>query len=115
MSSGRTVRINKKKASEMIGKIVLVGLTYRNEQDEITDIRQYFGIVDRINTQEGLVIVRGDNQEEMSLPPRLGWYRRARPGIYNLKSSNYSVRDPDYVATLSVYPATTRDEFASDT
>lgn len=94
--------IDKKKAAEMVGKVVLVGVTYRNAKGEISETREYFGVVDRINADEGLVIIRGDTEEEMSLPPMLEHYQKAKPGTYNLKSCDYAVEDPDYLATWVV-------------
>ena len=102
------ITIDEVKAQEMIGKIVLVGVTYRNEKDEVTGTTEYFGYVKRINSEEGLVIERGDTEEEMSLPPMLEQYEKASPGTYNLKSCDYSIENPDYLATWSVYPSSAK-------
>ena len=91
------IAIDKVKAQEMIGKIVLVGVTDRKKKDEVIGATEYFGYVKRINSEEGLVIERGDNKEEMSLPPMLEQYEKASPSIYNLKSCDYSIENPDYL------------------
>lgn len=70
----------------------------------ITETREYFSTVNRVNAEEGLVIVRGDTEEEISLPPILEQYQKASLGIYKLKFCNYSVENPDYLATWAVYP-----------
>ena len=98
------IPIDASKAKAMIGKVVLVGVTYRNEKDEVTGLQEYFGVVTRINETEGLVIISGDNDEEIGLPPMLEQYEVAGPGIYNLKSCDYSVENPDFLATWTVYP-----------
>lgn len=97
------MEIDQKKAKEMIGKVVLVGVTYQNVEGEETGLDQFFGKVLRINADDGLVICRGDNGEEMSLPPMLEYYNPASPGIYSLKASSHKVTDPDYLATWVVH------------
>ena len=45
-------------ASEMIGKVVLVGVTMLNRNDEVLSKEQYFGTILRINEEDGLIICR---------------------------------------------------------
>lgn len=45
-------------ASEMIGKVVLVGVTMLNRNDEALSQEQYFGTILRINEEDGLIICR---------------------------------------------------------
>jgi hypothetical protein len=95
--------IDQSKATEMLGKVVLVGVSYCDASGEVVDNQQYFGTVLRINAQEGLVIASGENGEEITLPPMLERYAAAAPGIYNLKSG-HSVENPDYLSTWRVHP-----------
>ena len=45
-------------ASEMIGKVVLVGVTMLNRNDEVLSQEQYFGTILRIYEEDGLIICR---------------------------------------------------------
>lgn len=96
--------IDPEKVKAMIGKVVLVGVTRRDRAEKIVGIEQYFGKVLRINLHEGLVISRGDTGEEMSLPPLLERYEEAKKGEYRLKATGLVVKDPDYLATWTLYP-----------
>lgn len=84
--------------------MVLVGITRRDRSENVLGLEQYFGIVLRVNLDEGLVISRGDTGEEMSLPPMLERYEEAEKGEYQLKTTGFVVKDPDYLATWTVYP-----------
>lgn len=96
--------MDEKIAKEMIGKVVLVGVTARNHGDEILGQEQYFGTVLRVSEEEGLIILRGDTGEEMWLPPALDHYEHAAPGEYRLRSTGQVVTNPDYLATFNRYP-----------
>lgn len=97
------------KAEEMIGKVVLVGVTRMDCAENIIGLEQYFGRVLRINLREGLVISRGDTGEEMSLPPMLERYEPAEKGKYKLKSTGRTVKNPDYMAAWTIYPPRTSE------
>ena len=91
-------------ASEMIGKVVLVGVTMLNRNDEVLSQEQYFGTILRINEEDGLIICRADTGAEMWLPPALEHYEPADLGEYRLRSTGHVVTNPDYLATFNCYP-----------
>ncbi|HWL53178.1 MAG TPA: hypothetical protein VNQ90_12140 [Chthoniobacteraceae bacterium] len=97
--------IDQEKAAEMLGKVVLAGVSFCNAAGEVIENRQYFGTVLRINEQEGLVIVSGIDGKEVKLPPDLEQYIPASPGTYTLKAIERVVVNPDYVSTWSVHPS----------
>lgn len=90
--------------AEMIGKVVLVGVTVRSRKEEIIGQEQYFGTVLRISERDGLIIRRGDTGEELWLPPAIHLYEPAKPGEYRLRSTGQIVSNPDYVASFTKYP-----------
>lgn len=94
-------------AKQMLGTVVLVGVTIMNRRDEVEGHEQYFGTVLRISEEDGLIIRRGDTGEEMWLPPALDAYQRAASGEYRLKATGQVVVDPDYYATFTRYPPNT--------
>jgi len=91
---------SKLKATEFIGKYVLVGVTRRDTNDEVVSIEEIHGKVIRAS-EEGVIILQ-QNGSEFSLPPLLDCYRKAEEGVYTLKSTNEQVTNPDYVARFNV-------------
>ena len=92
---------NEKAAQKLVGKHVLVGVTYTDDRDEPIDQKQFHGRVVRANAEEGVVILQKSG-EEMRLPPFLKAFERANPGEYRLRSTGEVVVDPDYTCTWSV-------------
>ena len=91
-------------AQSLIGKRVLVGLTYRNQAEEVLRVEQFHGKVIRVSKSEGIIVLLGTSNEERWLPPDLSRLEVASPGEYRLRSTGEVVVDPDYLATWTVYP-----------
>ncbi len=89
------------KAQEMLGKRVLVGLTYVNHEGNPIKHKQVHGIVIRVNPGEGVVLELADGSEQR-LPPDLRAFHAAEPGPYTLRATGEPVVDPDFVATYTV-------------
>ncbi len=92
---------DEKGAQGLVGKYVLVGITYTDDCDEPIGQKQFHGRVVRANAREGVVILQ-QSGEEMKLPPFLKAFQPARPGQYRLHSTGEVVVDPDYTCTWSV-------------
>ena len=93
-----------KQAQTMIGKTVLVSLTCMNDFGDLEAFEQFFGPIVRINTDDGLVIMRGDTNEEFSIPPDLDHYLPATPGDYKLAESDKIISNPDFLVEWDIYP-----------
>jgi len=91
-------------AQEIIGKHLLVGVTYRDHQGEITGVEQFHGEVIRATREEGIIIRLNGSTEERWLPPDLSCLEPASPGNYRLKASGEIVVDPDLLSAWTVYP-----------
>ena len=89
-------------AAELIGRHVLVGITYVDEADQVLEQKQVHGVVVRANRQEGIVFRLEPSGKEFTLPPFTGGFERAAPGEYRLRSTGEIVVDPDYTSTWSV-------------
>ncbi len=89
---------------ELIGKVMLVGLTYLDKDGECTEQKQVWGTVDRFeDVGINLTLSTG---EDFWIPPDLNPIKRAKPGKYTLHSTGEIVFDPDFTATWSItYPA----------
>jgi hypothetical protein len=92
-------------ASELIGKLVLVGLTHCNSDGSVDRQEQLFGIVQSAHKSAGVLLnLKGTRAGcRYNLPPDLRSYFKASPGNYRLRSTNEVVTDPDFTVTFSVH------------
>jgi hypothetical protein len=83
----------------IIGKHLLIGLTYMNCNGEATHQTQLHG--DVIFAEEGNVITikRADNGEYYYMPPDLSAIGVAEKGVYTLRSTGEVVTDPDLLSS----------------
>lgn len=86
---------------ELIGKVILIGITYYAEGNaEPLEQQQLWGTVTEV--REDLIRVRRPNGEMFQLPPDLRSTKRARPGEYKLRSTGEIVTNPDFLTTWNV-------------
>ena len=86
--------------SDLIGKTILIGLTYYTEDDEFIEQKQYWGTV--IESNENRILVKLNDGEIFGLPPDLSSTKIAPPGEYRLRSTGEVVVDPDYLTTWNI-------------
>ncbi len=85
---------------EMLGKILLVGLTHENNQGVVSKQEEYFGKV--IGIENDCVVVRPDNSEQcVVLPPLKDAYEKALPAEYTVRSTGETLQ-PDYTCMFLV-------------
>ena len=85
--------------SDYIGKVILVGITYEDEDGNELGRTQGYGLITRI-TESGIFFEYQD--EEFSIPPDLSALEPAGPGIYQLKDTDDQVENPDFVSTWTL-------------
>ena len=86
--------------SDLIGKTILIGLTYYTADNEFIEQKQHCGKV--IESNETQILVELNNGETFWLPPDLSSTKIAPPGEYRLHSTGEIVVDPDYLTTWNV-------------
>ena len=86
--------------SDLIGKTILIGLTYYTADDEFIEQKQYWGTV--IETNKNRILVKLNDGELFELPPDLSSTKIAPPGEYRLCSTGEVVVDPDYLTTWNI-------------
>jgi hypothetical protein len=91
-------------AQELLGALVLVGITYTDPEGQPESQVQYFGIVTSADREQGIVIeCHGHFAGETSvLPPQTEAFTKAKPGTYRLRSTGEEVVDPDYVTSWTM-------------
>ena len=85
---------------ELIGKVLLVGITYYTHDNEFIEQKQYYGTVTQAD--ENIIRVKEKDGTEHTLPPDLSSTKRAREGEYKLRSTGEVVVNPDFFATWNV-------------
>ena len=88
-------------AKALLGKVVLVGVTYVDVVGEIDQVVQFAGKV--ISVDPGVVVDLGA-QELFHLPADLDAFVAATPGEYRLPASGQVVVNPDYFSTWIATP-----------
>jgi hypothetical protein len=94
---------DEEEAKAIIGKRLLVGVTHRNRNKEVTGVEQFHGEIIRASRTEGIILRLSGSGEERWLPPDLSRLEPAAPGNYRLKATGEIVVDPDFLSTWTVY------------
>ena len=96
---------DEKIAEDIIGKVVLVGITYLNSEGELQSKTQFFGVVISVCSENGIKLcLAGQHQgHEYNLPPDTSCIWKADPGVYVLSESKEKVENPDYLCTWEVH------------
>lgn len=85
---------------DLLGKVILIGLTYYSHDNELIGQKQYWGTVIEANKKR--IRIQQNNGEIFSLPPDLRSTEKAPPGEYRLKSTGEVVMNPDFLTTWIV-------------
>lgn len=85
---------------ELIGKVLLIGLSYYSPYGEFIEDKQLYG---RVTVAcDSCITITQANGEEFSIPPDLSAIETAVRGDYTLRSTKEIVRNPDYLARYNV-------------
>lgn len=90
-----------KEIGSLIDKVLLIGITLLDENEELIEQTQVYGPIIRVNS-EGIVILRNGTETEFTIPPDFDHVSEARPGEYRLRSTGEVVTDPDYISSWTV-------------
>jgi hypothetical protein len=92
----------KKKINDekLIGKIILVGMTYYNKNNEFVEQKQFWGTIISINGNN--IVIKQKNGEEFTIPNDKRAIEPANPGEYRLRSTGEVVENPDFLSTWNV-------------
>lgn len=89
------------------GNLILVRLSFSDEEGQIVEEKQFQGLIDQINDSE-IVVKHPSTGEEVTLPAHRESYQKAEPGEYDLPSTGEKITNPDFITewTLRVASAT---------
>lgn len=88
--------------NNIIGKIILVGITYYTHDEQFIERKQFYGKIISADRKKGIVFLKQDG-EAYNLPPDLRSVQIAPPGEYKLHSTGEVVVDPDLLSTWNLY------------
>jgi hypothetical protein len=86
--------------ARILGKHVLIGLSYVKYSGEAIANKQLHGIIEGISSQ-GVTVRMADGSMYL-LPPDLRGIHEAPPGVYRLRSTGEEVDNPDLLATWTI-------------
>lgn len=86
--------------SDLLGKTILIGITYYAKGNKLIEQKQFWGTV--IVAKDNKILVRQENGEIFRLPPDLRSIKSAPKGEYRLHSTGEIVVDPDYISVWNV-------------
>jgi hypothetical protein len=94
------------KFDDLIGKHVLVGLTYENPDGSEGERQQFHGTVVSASAAAGIrLALNGESEgQQYTLPPDLRAFSLASPGKYRLRATGEIVSNPDYLASWRLSP-----------
>jgi hypothetical protein len=92
---------NMKSIDSLLDKILLIGITVLDNNDELITQIQVYGPVIKSNA-DGIVICRNQTQKEFTIPPDFDNVSEAQPGEYKLRSTGEIIIDPDYLSSWTV-------------
>lgn len=103
MSDGRPAW-DRALADALIGKTVIIGLTYVDASDAVVRRVQMHGVIGLASTDEGVRIDLSGAKtgETYWLPPDVSNFEPAQPGVYRLKETGEEIIDPDFLSTWTI-------------
>lgn len=99
---GESDLITESAAAELIGKHVVVGLTFVDADQKPIRLTQLHGHVVKVNRRDGIMLKLADGSE-YELPPTLAGFHKAPKGSScTLRSTGELVEDVDYLVSYTV-------------
>jgi len=91
-------------AEDVVGKVVLVGLTYLEADGSLIEQQKFFGTVLSADSRRGILLsLEGQRSgEQYNLPPDTRAIEIASSGEYRLRGTGEVVIDPDYTVMFSI-------------
>jgi hypothetical protein len=93
--------------NELIGKTVLLGLTFTDADGELREQTQRHGVVEVADADQGIAIRlvapgQSWDRDLYWVPPDLSAFAEAAPGAYRLRATGETVVDPDFTSTWEI-------------
>jgi len=90
----------------IIGKTIIVGITYLSKDGVLLEQTQFFGTIEHADKKKGIAIKKANGGETFNLPPDIRSIRIAQPGEYKFWSTGEIIVNPDLLTTWTVNKST---------
>lgn len=94
---------------DLVGKTMLIGLTYYNQQEEIIEQKQLFGVISSANETTGVFAEVGEDKPRLIPPDPFAIFYAPR-GIYTCLATEEEVTNPDFITSWRVIMPTSPEE-----
>ena len=84
----------------IVGKRVLIGVTYFDGTGQETGRGQWWGTILAFNLRQGLLVDLADSGKQHAFPPLPDGFRPAKSRAYTLQSTGEVVEDPDFLYVI---------------
>lgn len=92
-------RLDESKATEYVGKSILMGVSYLDHMGVQTGQMQWYGVITEVSNANGIVVALKNDATPCTLPPDLSALRPAEPGEYRLRATEEVITNPDFITT----------------
>ena len=91
-------------ADRLVGKVLLVGLTYLSADGSVLNQEQFYGTVVSVHSRRGIGLVLAGQRagEEYTLPPDTRSVEVAASGEYRLRATGEAVCNPDFTVMFTL-------------
>jgi len=92
------VRYDPELANRLVGKVILIGVTYEDFRGNVKGQEQFFGTVKTVDPKFGITVALGGERagRMYRLPPSTESFTPAAKGEYRLRNTGEVVIDPDF-------------------
>jgi hypothetical protein len=98
LKSSLTMTMN---TDNYIGKVILIGITFVDKQNNLIEQYQTHGIIKMID-ENGMMKIERSNLPVFTLPFDTSAISEAREGLYRESSSGAEINNPDYLTSWTV-------------
>jgi hypothetical protein len=92
-------QVDESRASEFVGKTILIGVTYLDHEGKEIGQAQWSGRIETYSNTVGIRVRLDDSSDFCCLPPAAEAIHKAEPAIYTLRSSGKKIENPDYTTS----------------
>ena len=92
-------------AQQLVGSIVLIGLTFCDPSGEVERQEQLHGVVVEADPRNGFLVKLGGAREgdDYWLPPHPSAFHPALPGKYEVVTTGEVIENPDFMSTWTIH------------
>ena len=100
--SRKELKIMALKPEDIIGKTVIVGLTFVDKYGVKLKDDDFAGQIIEISPDKGIVVANNDTMKAIGLPLNYDAFQVAEKGYYELKKSGLKIKNPDLTCTMTL-------------